>query len=136
MALTDTASGKKLTGITGTVNETCLEVAEGMAELIVAVDENGHYSFLTADGRRLTSGATGNGLSFEKKASDYSLWTLEAAEDGWFIQNVNASYNGNAQYMEYYDGFTTYGKGASADVSIYTFLFYKSGVAESLPESG
>lgn len=95
---------------------------EEAAVFSVAVDENGYYSFI-CDGKYLTSGETGNSLTLADAASDYSLWTLEAAENGWFVKSVNASYNGSAQYLEYYSGFTTYGKKDTADVTLYTYQF-------------
>lgn len=132
--LTSTTSGKKLAGAAATVEDDKLTVAEGMEELIVAVDGNGCYSFLTADGKYLTSGATGNSLTFAEEASDYSLWTLADTEDGnFYIKNVNAVYNGTVQALEYYSGFTTYGFKESNDA--YKFAFFKSGVAEELPGS-
>lgn len=61
----------------------------------VSVDANGSYTFLQG-GKYLTAGATGNSLSLADTPSDYSLWTLEATDGGFFIRSVNAQYNGNA----------------------------------------
>lgn len=133
LVLSGTANGSKLTGVAGTVTDGKLEVAEGMVELVVSVDGDGRYSFVTPEGKYLTSGATGNSLSFAEEAGDYSLWTLEEATDGLFVKSVNAAYNDNPQYIEYYRGFTTYSKYSDSDAKIYTVQFYRSGKADSVP---
>lgn len=133
LAISDTASGSKLTGVAATVTDNKLTKADGMVELVVSKDANGYYSFVTAEGLYLTSGTTGSSLSFATEASDYSLWTLETAKDGFYIKNVNALYNETTpQYIEYYNGFTTYSF-KSTNTSIYTFQFFKSGTASSVP---
>lgn len=132
LAITTTASGKGLAGVTLTPEGDTVKTAENVA-FTVSVDENGYYSFV-ADGKYLTSGNTGSPLSLADAASDYSLWTLEAAEGGWFIKSVNAAYNGNAQYLEFYSVFTVYGKSATANAAIYTFNFYKDYGDEPIPE--
>ena len=132
LVISDKASGSKLTGVAATVTDNQLAVEDGMVELVASVDKNGYYSFVTTDGKYLTSGATGNSLSFASEASQYSLWTLEKASDGFYIKNVNAAYSGKAQYIEYYNNFTTYGFSAN-NTSIYTFQFFKSGTASAVP---
>ena len=113
-----------------------LEANEAEAAVFsVEVDENGYYTFI-CDGKYLTSGATGNSLTLADAPSEFSLWTLEAAENGWFLKNVNAAYNGNPQYLEFYSGFTTYGKSATADVTIYTFQFVKVENSAPVPPTG
>ena len=68
------------------------------------------FLFVDADGKYMTSGATGNSLSMTAEKSEYSLWSFEATEGGFHIRNVNAAYNGNKnQALEFYSGFTTYG---------------------------
>ena len=126
LALTGTASGSKLTGVEASVSGDVLtsDDADSILMLTVSVDSDGYYTFTDEEGQYLTSGSTGNSLTLEDEASDYSLWTLEEADGGYFIQSVNASYNGNAQYMEYYSGFTTYGKSSSSSESLYIFQFY------------
>lgn len=133
-AITTTASGNKLAPATVTrENENTVKSAENIA-FTVSVDENGYYSFV-ADGKYLTTGATGNSLTLADAASDYSLWTLEAAgENGWFIKSVNAAYNGNGQYLEFYNNFTVFGKSATANEAIYTFNFYKDYGDQPIPE--
>jgi hypothetical protein len=94
--------------------------------LRVSVNDAGQYTFTTTDGKYLTTGATGGALSLADAADDYALWELEAAENGWFIKNVNAKYGSNSQYLEYYNGFKSYSKSASADSAIYTMEFFQT----------
>ncbi len=132
--MSSAASGKKLAGNTAEPSaDGTLTAPEGAAVFTVSVDGNGNYSFV-CDGKYLTSAATGNGLSLEAAAGDYSLWTPETADGGFYLKNVNASYNGSSQYIEYYSGFTTYGKGASANAAIYLLEFY--GVSDGTGEPG
>ena len=85
----------------GTNNETVLFTVKKDGESFLFVD---------ADGKYMTSGATGNALSMTDEKSEYSLWSFEATEGGFHIRNVNAAYNGNKnQALEFYSGFTTYG---------------------------
>ena len=121
LALTGNANGKKLSGTAATVTGNTLASAEA-AVFEVIVDTNGYYSFVL-DGKYMTSGTTGNSLSMADAASDYSLWALESTDGGYFIKSVNAAYNGKAQYIEYYSGFTTYGMGSNT--ALYTYQFFK-----------
>ena len=134
--LTATANGNKLSGTAATPAEGKLELTDAMAYLTVHVTEN-VYSF-ELDGSYLTSGATGNSLSFAADAdSDLAKWTLEQQTDGtWYLMNVGAAYNGNHnQALEYYNGFTTYG--VKADNAAYKFDFYaEPEVVNTDPVSG
>ncbi|MCD8145862.1 MAG: hypothetical protein LUD84_01055, partial [Clostridiales bacterium] len=127
-AITGTASGSKLTGGEVTVADGIMETNNEGEVFTVYVDDDGYLSFVTDEGAYLTSGSTGNSLTLESTSSDYSLWTLESAEESgsYYIKSVNASYSGSAQYIEYYNGFTTYGF-SSSKASIYTFQFYYVG---------
>ena len=138
LVMTSTANGKKLTGIAATPENDFILVEESMAVLTASVDSNGYYTFTNAEGKYLTSGATGNSLSFEDAASDYSLWTIKAVDGGVHIVSVNAKYNGGIQAMEYYSGFTTYGE---KDTDYYLFNLYKltdkqPPVSDALPVGG
>lgn len=118
------ASGTKLAGVTAVPSEGSLTVPEGAAKLEVDVDEDGYYSFL-CDGKYLTSGETGSSLTYADAASAYSLWTIAPTDGGVQLINANAKYNGSvAQYLEYYNGFTTYSY-KEASNSIYNFSFYQ-----------
>ena len=74
--LSQTASGKKLKGVSATAADGALAIPEDAAELTVSVDENGYYTF-TCGGKYLTSGATGSSVTFADAAGDYSLWKLQ-----------------------------------------------------------
>ncbi|MCD7843396.1 MAG: hypothetical protein LUG17_02070, partial [Clostridiales bacterium] len=127
-AVTGTASGSKLTGGEVTVADGVMETNNVGEVFTVYVDDSGYLSFVTDEGAYLTCGSTGNSLTLESSSSDYSLWTLESAgESGsYYIKSVNAVYNGNAQYIEYYNGFTTYGFNSSSTAA-YTYQFYYVG---------
>ena len=129
-AMTGTASGKKLAAEAATITDGVLTLTETLAQLTVSVDANGYYIF-TVDGKYLTSGATGNELTLTDAASDYSLWTVEAAGEGiFYIKSVNANYNGKPQSLEYYSGFTTYGHNTTA---AYQMQLFKIGAGAVTP---
>ncbi|MBQ7147326.1 MAG: CehA/McbA family metallohydrolase [Pseudobutyrivibrio sp.] len=135
--LSTAASGKKLAGIDVSLDDNKhLTYAENEAPIAVlkgVAGENAGEFYLTADilegdvitTKYLTSGATGNSLSFESEKNDYSLWAVEPEEDGTFlVKNVNAVYKNKAQYLEYYSGFTTYSYTAGGNKDAYTFTAY------------
>ncbi len=79
-----------------------LEKTDNEGEYYIAAELVNEDSEETSTGY-LTTGATGNSLTFSKDKNEYSLWTFEDIEDGNFrIQNVNAKYNGSSQYIEVY----------------------------------
>ncbi|MBQ7870547.1 MAG: S-layer homology domain-containing protein, partial [Oscillospiraceae bacterium] len=125
-AVTNTASGTKLApteDVFTTLEK--LGTSEAAAVFTVKVAEDGSYAFVDAEGRYMTSGATGNALTMEAEANTCSYWHFELTEDGKgvYIFNNGANYNGNYnQALEYYGGFTTYGHKATP---IYTFMVYK-----------
>ena len=116
----DAAKPARMEGVAGTVTDGVL-TAEGAGVYEVIVDKDGYYTFICG-GKYLTSGETGNSMSLEYDPSAYSLWALEATATGgsFYIYNVGAVYNGKHQYMEYYQGFTTYGFNET-NAGIYTF---------------
>ncbi len=121
LAMTSTASGSRLAGETATISDDKLTVTDTMAVLDVTVEDD-VYTFANQEGKYLTSGSTGNSLTFADSESDYSKWTVEQQTDGtWIITNLNAVYNGKQQALEYYNGFTTYGVGTT---TAYKFDFY------------
>lgn len=119
----------KLTGVAA--NSAADEIVlsdDAVAQAVVmdvTVDGNGYYTFSYTDGGTtyyLTSGATGSSVSFADETSDYSLWNLETDGDGiFYVKNVNATYNGGAQSLEYYYNFTTYGHNTT---EAYKMQFY------------
>lgn len=130
------ASGNKLSAVGASLvskesGSTLVVPEEGAAVFTVGITEDGKYTFSTEDGY-LTSGQTGNSLGFSAELSDLGCWELEETSDGYyFIHNVGANYNGNHnQYLEYYNGFTTYGM-SSSKPELYTFTLYKVGAVSA-----
>ena len=125
LVMTTTASGNRLSGASATLADGSLTTEVDNAEFAVSGNNTDGFQFVS-DGKYLTTGKTGNSLTMEAASSDYSLWVLEQnGEDGWFIKSVNAHYNTNPQYMEYYGSrFTTYSKYNDSNAAIYTFQFY------------
>ena len=115
LALSTTLTGNKVQGVAVAPVEGMLEPVDGAAIYTVHYDEEapGNFYLIMEDGKYLTSGATGNSMSFEAEASEYALWYLEVkSEDNKtvFVRSTNAAFNGNKnQALEYYNGFTTYG---------------------------
>lgn len=131
-AMTATASGTRLAATDAALNQGGKLTGESIALFTVTVDDNGLITFANG-GKVLTSGATGNSLTLAAEASDYSLWAIEDAGDGlFFVKNANAVYNGNAQYLEYYNTFTTYGKSTGSAAFAMSFR----DVAEAVEPSG
>ena len=135
IVITATASGNRLSGASATLDEGTLTTEATDAVFTVGGNSTEGFTFESADGKYLTTSATGNTLSMEDSAGEYSRWILEQnGEDGWFIKSMNAAYNGNAQYIEYYgSSFTTYSKYSDYDTDIYTFQFYPVTVSEDEP---
>ena len=113
-AVTAAASGTRLAAADAELGEDGKISGENVALFTVTVSEDGTLSF-AADGKYLTSGATGSSLSLAETANEYSLWITEDAGDGlFFLKNANAVYNSKAQYLEYYNNnFTAYGMNAT-----------------------
>ena len=131
-------NGGKLTEVASeaatTESGSILAVVDGAAIFEVEVNAEGKLLFHAPEGY-LTSGTTGNSLTLTAEATEYSLWDLQKTEGGYYIHSVNANYNGNYnQYVEYYQGFTTYGLSGSSNTALYTFNFYKADVADEEEE--
>ena len=129
-ALGNAISNKKITAVDAAVADGKLTVTADMGIFTLVKNEaKDAFYFVDANGKYLTSGATGNSISLEDSASDLGLWSLETAENGWFIKNYAAAYvsgeTSKPQYLEYYYGFTTYSFNSSKP-HIYTFEFYKA----------
>ena len=108
--VTATASGKRLAG--GTKAQA--------AEWTMTMGDNGYYSFVSG-GKYLTSGAAGNEVYLSGTLTNCGLWEVIDCQNGVYLRNIGAAYNGtNNQYLEYYNGFTTYGFNNS-NASVYTF---------------
>ena len=124
------ASGSKLAYVTAAVAEDKIELAEGMAK-VKAVKDGDNYVFML-DGKYLTSGESGNSLSFTDSLTDCGRWTISAVDGQpgkWYVKNVGANYNGNHnQALEYYGGFTTYGIKETDAYQMEFYLAEKAGV--------
>ncbi|WP_458459462.1 CehA/McbA family metallohydrolase [Pseudobutyrivibrio sp.] len=107
----------------------------GAVVLKVALDDNGNYSFKTADDKYLTidlvekesNGKTKTyaNLTFKDTLTDNGLWTEVAADDTnsgkYYLKNAFAKVGSSQQALEYYSGFSAYGFKEDA---IYAFNFY------------
>ena len=121
-ALAPTASGTKMAGTKVTITNDVLTGNGQVAKVAVGMD-SGYYT-LSIDGKYLTTGATGGNLSLSDTLSDLGRWTITAnTTNTWYITNVGAAYNNNHnQALEYYSGFTTYGKQTTDAFKIQLFL--------------
>ena len=83
---------------------------------------NGVTTFKTADGKYLE--ADGTNVQLVSAQNDNTKFVLEASGSDYFIRCNSATFNGKAQYIEYYrDYFTVYSFNSS-NSAIYTFNFY------------
>ncbi len=126
LILSGKVDGTKLAGVNATVDGFAV-YANNADELALTVhkDGNGDFYFETADGKYLTSGATGNSLTLEAELTDYAKWYFDTAGTTATLRivNRNAKYNENAQALEYYNGvFTVYGLG---DTEAFNLEIYK-----------
>lgn len=129
LALGKELSGKKLAAVDAVVSDGKLTVTSDMGIFSFIKDETTSAFYLVdSNGKYFTSGKTGNSVSLEDTASEFALWVLEEAENGYYVKNYSAAYvsgeTSKPQYLEYYSGFTTYNFNASK-ANIYTFAFYK-----------
>lgn len=126
LALSVNASGSKLTGTAVSIEGVDLTVmSNDLNTAVMTVEFVDAQNFLlkTADGKYLTTGATGNSLSFADAATDYSQWYLSLADSSTvFIKNTNAKYNNRIQALEFYKNlFTAYSESTGA---AYQFQLY------------
>ena len=126
LALSVNASGSRLTGTAVSIEGVDLTVmSNDLNTAVMTVEFVDAQNFLlkTADGKYLTTGATGNSLSFADAATDYSQWYLSAMDSSTvFIKNTNAKYNNRVQALEFYNNlFTAYSEGTGAE---YQFQLY------------
>ena len=137
-AMGDTLSDSKLPGVAVTADHGELTPADGVAILTVQYPEDDAVNFylIMEDGKYLTSGPTGNGMSLETTPNQYSLWYLQVKDvdaGTVFIRSTNAVYgsgdSAKPQALEFYrDNFTTYGW---ADNNQFIFQIYVNIPAET-----
>ena len=102
------ATGQKLKGMEVTLSDNQMTLPENAAIFDVSVNSAGEYAFCV-NGKYLTTGATGGSLTFADSLTDYGLWTLESvAGKGYLVRNKKAVFQGKPQYIEDYNGFTTF----------------------------
>ena len=113
------------------LNEGVLAVPEAAAVLTVEVSEEDRaltniYAFKNAEGKYLY--ADGTDTMFVERDNDNTantLFRLVTAEGGFYLMCDSATYNGNPQYLEYYnEHFTCYGMNAGSNAAIFTFQFF------------
>ncbi|MBQ1820627.1 MAG: 5'-nucleotidase C-terminal domain-containing protein [Clostridia bacterium] len=93
------------------------------------------YAFCTEDDLYLYADGTNVQLVERTEENEANtLFQLEPAEGGFYIKCDSATYNGKAQYLEYYNGyFSVYGFNDSTP-NIYTFQFYAEPEDEPIVE--
>ena len=128
--MTGEASGTRLKGAEASSGGGSLFVKSGTPLVLTAsVDTDGNYTFTTADGRVLNTGAAGGNLTLAAPSDAVcARWELTqtAKGDGWMLKGVGATSNNKDQYIEFYSGnFTTYGWASGGDQGIYTMQFFK-----------
>lgn len=112
-----------------TVTDGSIAVPSDASVLTVKVT-NGHYEFVNENGKYLY--ADGTDVKYVSASGEYTLFDLEAAEDGaFYIKSTNATYTNTstgevkAQYLEIYSGYITCYSFNSSKTYLYTFEFYK-----------
>ena len=135
MTATFDDAGKKLTGVAATANENGTLTVPGKDHTVWTrtTYTDGTFTLATADGKYFTSAPTGNGVSLETAPTEYSYWTTEEVNGFTLYKNAAANYNGKSQYLEYYNGFTTYGAPYEGREAAYIFTVYD--VAKVNPSS-
>lgn len=110
---------EELVAIDATVTDNTMTVPAGAAQFKV-YKQDGHYVFKSDAGFLYLDGTN---VRLAESMDEYTLFDLEETDNGWFVKSVNASFNGKAQYLEFYRGyFTCYGMN-SGNTGIYTFQF-------------
>ena len=117
------ASDNKLEAVGVTLEDDSITLPNNAAIFDVTVNEAGEYAF-SIDGKYLTTAQTGSTLTFADELTEYGLWILEEeGTNGYLIKNKSAAYNGNPQYIEFYNQFTTYK--LNSNHTAYTFRFFR-----------
>ena len=119
----------ELVAVDATLTDDVLAVPDEALRLtvITTVADDGEttlYTFETEDGKYLLADGTNVQLVDEQGANTlFRLETAAAGTDNWYIKCDSATYGGNAQYIEYYNGyFSVYSLGTNT--GIFTFQFF------------
>ena len=113
-AMGKTLNGTKVAAVDAAPVDGKLLPADDVGIYTVEYVENDTVNFLlkTEDGKYLTTAATGNSMSLEATANEYSQWYLQVLDEtaGTVgVRSTNAVNGTKQQALEYYSGFTTYG---------------------------
>ena len=144
--LTSTMSGKKLSGVSGEIDEEGkllvektndnASLVDSLVKLTAKVNAEGFYTFVSKDASDndvfLTCPATGNGLSLNREESEYSLWKVDVSDNDILIGSKSAIYTdkydvSHKDYIEFYNSFTTYSYDeGTTDPTAYSFSLFKN----------
>ena len=89
-------------------------------------ETDGQYYFLDAEGKYMTSPKTGNGISFETTANEYSLWELRTIAGSVIISNVNAVFHDNKANVDKKQALEIYNPDKDAVYVVYAFSYLDS----------
>ena len=102
-----------------TKNQLTLSSNKSDAMTLQVINNSDSTVTLKADNKYLY--ADGTHVKLVDSEGDNTKFVFEQNGSGYFVKCANATYNGNAQYLEIYKGYLTcYGMGT--DASVYTFI--------------
>ena len=132
---TNSSSGKtkdELAGADATVTDGKVVTDATNAAEFEMVTVDGVTTFKTADGKYLY--ADGTNVRLVDTEDDNTKFVIEEATDGVYLRCANATYQGNAQYIEVYGGYFTVFGFASDKADIYTFQLLPLSTATPDPD--
>ena len=132
---TNSSSGKtkdELAGADATVTDGKVVTDATNAAEFEVITVDGVTTFKTADGKYLY--ADGTNVRLVDTEDDNTKFVIEEATDGVYLRCANATYQGNAQYIEVYGGYFTVFGFASDKADIYTFQLLPLSTATPDPD--
>lgn len=125
----------ELAAADATLTDNILAVPDEAVRLTVSVAD-GKYTFATADGKYLEADGTNVQLVSAQSANTlFRLETAAAGTDNYYIKCDSATYNGSAQYIEYYGGYFTVYSLNTSNTPIFTFQFFSEDGEGPTPET-
>ncbi len=125
----------ELAAADATLTDNVLAVPDEAVRLTVSVAD-GKYTFETADGKYLEADGTNVQLVSAQSANTlFQLETAAAGTDNYYIKCDSATYNGSAQYIEYYGGYFTVYSLNTSNTPIFTFQFFSEDGEGPTPET-
>ena len=125
----------ELAAADATLTDNVLAVPDEAVRLTVSVAD-GKYTFVTADGRYLEADGTNVQLVSAQSANTlFQLETAAAGTDNYYIKCDSATFNGSAQYIEYYGGYFTVYSLNTSNTPIFTFQFFSEDGEGPTPEA-